>query len=76
MFSALSSSPVSIFMVITLNSLSGILFILVSFRSLAVILSYYFIWDIFLYLLIVSNSVSFYVGESAISPAMKVIVFK
>ncbi|XP_064442103.1 WW domain-binding protein 4 isoform X1 [Mirounga angustirostris] len=50
----LFSSPVTIFMMMTLSSLSGVLSVL--FSSLAVILSCPLIWDIFICLFISSNS--------------------
>ena len=74
MSSSLFSSPMDIFIIITLNFLSGILLIPVLLRYLAVILFCGFIWDIFLCLLILPNSVFVSVlGKSAILFLFKVL---
>ena len=71
MFSTLFSGSVSIFMVITLHPLTNILLISIFLVSLFVVLSCYFIQDIFLCLLILSNSHCFsVVGKSAMSPVL------
>lgn len=56
--SILFSCPVSVLMIIALNSPSNLLFISVSISSLAVTLSYCFIWNEFLHLCILSKSLS------------------
>ena len=52
MSSILFSGPVSILMIIALNSPSGMLLISIQLRSLAMALSFSFIWNRFLCLLI------------------------
>ena len=56
MSSTLFLSSESFFMIVILNSLLAILLISISLRSLAMIWSYSSIWDIFLCLLILPNS--------------------
>lgn len=59
-------------MAITLNYLSDILLNFISFTSFAVVLCFYFIWDVFLCLLILSLCVCFYIlGGSVMSPDLE-----
>ena len=67
MSSTLFSNPVNILMIITLNSLSGMLVISVSLRSLAITLSSSFIWGKFLCFLISSNSLCLFLCIKKVS---------
>lgn len=60
-------------MILTLITLSSLLFISISFNSYSVALPYSFIWGIFLCLLILSNSlfVPNVLGKSTISPHLE-----
>ena len=61
-------------MTITLNSLSGVLTVSIMLSSLAVVLSYSLICDIFLCLFILSNSLVCFcaLGKSAMSLAFEI----
>ena len=59
-------------MIISLSSLSGFFLISILFRSLAVVLSCSFIWDIFVFSFCLPLCICFCVlGKSAVSPALE-----
>lgn len=76
--SSLLPSLGSIFMTITMNTFSGRLLIFISLMSFSDILFHSFVWDIFLYLLILSNSLCLYlfIKQTATSPSQGVVLYR